>query len=139
MSLESLISLRPMNPDDQRFVASSWFESYWKGAALKSGMPFSAYKAGQDMRIRNLLARSQTLIVYATSIPDEILGYAVLEPASGSVHWVYVKSAYRREGIATALCKGRFRWYTHASGAAGTRLARKLGLEFNPYLSEGTP
>ena len=136
MSLGSIISVRAMVPDDERFVAASWFESYWKLHASKSRLPFLDYRAGQDARIRRLMARSVVKVVYATKIPDEIIAYGVFEPDKSTVHWVYVKSAYRHEGIATALLKNKYKWYTHASGNAGNKLAEKLGLVFNPYLLE---
>jgi GNAT superfamily N-acetyltransferase len=125
-----------MVPDDARFVAASWFESYWKLHASKSRLAFMDYKEGQDARIRTLMARSVVRVVYATAIPDEIVAYGVFEPDKSTAHWVYVKSAYRHEGIATALLKNRYKWYTHASGKAGDKLAEKLGLVFNPYLLE---
>lgn len=134
--LKELISLRVMNEDDRRFVASSWFESYWKNHGRHLGVTFDIYKPNMDERINRLLDRSHTLVVYASHIPDEILGYVVFDHEREAIHWCYVKSAYRKEGIATALCKGRASWYTHATGDAGTRLARKLGFEFHPYLSE---
>jgi hypothetical protein len=135
-SLRELISLRLMTDDDRRFVASSWFESFWKNSERHRGIAFSVYRPHMDTRINRLLDAGETLIVHAAHIPDEILGYVVFDVDREAIHWCYVKSAYRGEGIATALCKGRGKWYTHAAGDAGTRLARTLGFEFNPYLSE---
>lgn len=134
--MSSILSTRNMMFDDERFVASSWFESYWKLHASKSKLAFLDYKAGQDARIRKLMTRGVVKVVYATKIPDEIIAYGVFEPDINAAHWVYVKSAYRHEGIATALLKNKYKWYTHASGKAGDKLAEKLGLVFNPYLLE---
>lgn len=120
---------RPATTDDLRFVAASWFESYWKATCLASGMDYSTFKAGQGNRIRRLLDGSAVTVAYFEAAPDEILGYVV---AQGDIcHYCYVKKDFRRQLIAARLLAGlhSFTHHTHA----GAMVASSLGMKFNPY------
>jgi GNAT superfamily N-acetyltransferase len=129
------VGVRLATADDMRFVAASWFESYWKAVASQEGMDYlTAYRPGQDALIRRLVGRSETIVAHAVDIPDEILGYAVLE--DDVLHYVYVKSVYRRRGIATGLVRARAKRYSQRT-RLGEKLVKPLALEFNPYATHG--
>lgn len=126
-----IIGVRLALPDDMRFVSASWFESYWKATMVQEMPEYASYKAGQDALIRRLVERSQVTVAFAKEVPDEILGYAVME---GEVlHYAYVKSVYRRHGICKGLIRSRAARYTHKT-RLGEKVAETLELEFNPYL-----
>ena len=139
--------VRPAEPDDLRFVCASWFESFWKGAMQHTGMQYADYKRGQDALIRCLLERSRVSILGHVITPGEIVGYAVIEPTPGAheradqtVHYCYVKSSFRRFGAAKGLLRGKCTRYSHMT-KAGNRVARSLGLVYDPYTlsTEGAP
>ena len=131
--MEGLAGIRFANEDDLRFVSSAWFESYWKLTASKLPISFETYKFGQDARIRKLISRSVVKVAYALKEPDEILGFSVVEGLdSTAVHYAYVKSAYRRQHVGTALCRDS-KWYTHITGNAGQRFCEALKLQYDPY------
>jgi GNAT superfamily N-acetyltransferase len=123
-----------MNADDERFVASSWFESFWKLHAYRAGVPFAHYRPGMDARIRRLMHNVPVTVAYATVAPTEIVGWACIE--GECLHYVYVKSAYRRQGVARALVSRTAREYSHPSSRAGQKFVEALGLTFNPYRLE---
>jgi GNAT superfamily N-acetyltransferase len=122
-----------MSPDDERFVRASWFESYWMDYQRERGIAFADYKAGQNRRIETLLERSEVLVAFAPAAPDEILGYAVIE--GEALHYTYVKSIYRRRGIATGLIRSRAKTYSVKTPGMKKLLA-KVPLQFNPYTIE---
>ena len=128
---DALISVRLMAPEDRAFVAASWFESYWKGT-MNQVVDYTTYKEGQAAVIDKALNSGLTHVVYAQQYPDEILGYAVFTGVGRDVlQYVYVKSVYRRQGIATGLAR-RARAYTHKT-RAGQPLVKSLKLRFDPY------
>ena len=129
-----MIDLRAMNADDERFVASSWFESFWKLHAYKAGIEFKHYQPGMDARIRRLMKTVPVTIAYATVAPTEIVGWACVE--GECLHYVYVKSVYRRQGVARAIASGNLREYSHPTSRAGQKFVEALGLAFNPYRLE---
>ena len=127
------LGLRQATPDDLRFVKSSWYESYRKGGCAPA-VRYEEYKAGQGKLIDLLTDRDAVTVAYATAVPDEICGWVCA--GWDCFHYVYVKQAYRRMGIASELC----RLYLANSNLAshetrtGRRFAAKLGIRFNPYL-----
>lgn len=124
------VDVRVATPDDMRFVCASWFESYWKNYARDAGVEYSRYRPGQDGLIKDILKTATVNVVYYTPVPDEILGYCVVE--GDCLHYVYVKSVYRRQGIAKGLLAGRVARYSHKT--RGVRwVAASLGLVFDPY------
>lgn len=125
---ESIV-VRPALDEDMNFVAASWFESFWKGAVRDTGMPFETYKAGQDALIRKLTSSCKVIVVAAAVAPDEIVGYVVRD--GDLLHYLYVKSAYRRLGIGSELASGCKR-FTHLT-RAGNRVARSVGMSYDPY------
>jgi GNAT superfamily N-acetyltransferase len=129
----SPLSLRLMTTDDRRFVHSSWFMSFAK-ASSNLHMKREMFDMSMDNRIERLLARSRTLVAYSTDVPDEILGYVVLE--GRTLHMCYVKPMYRGMGIGSGLVKGQADWYTHHFGRAGERFAEKMNLDYNPFQLE---
>lgn len=136
----SLITIRPMQPGDRRFIESSFFESYLKTLRL-STLPFEVFKHGMNVRIERLLNESTTLVAVATAHPDEILGYCICKPSKdgneGAIHYLYVKAPFRRQGIGTSLLAlGPFKCYTHLPTPDGAKFFRALGVEFNPALGE---
>lgn len=134
MEVTSPIQLRPMTPDDERFVASSWFESFWKTHCYKDGLHFKYYQPGMDARIKTLIKRAGVTVAYATVAPTEILGWICIE--GDCLHYVYVKAVYRRQGIARALAGEGLTVYSHPSSRAGAKFLKALGLEYNPFRLE---
>lgn len=123
---------RRATQEDMRFVHSSWHTSHWKTWAHKH-ISRAEYNAGQDRRIDLAIARSEVLVAYLPEVPDEVLGWACIEPFREVLHYVYVKGTYRRMGIATGLVSGAARWYTHYADAPARAFAQKLNVVFNPY------
>lgn len=124
------IDVREATPEDMRFVHSSWHTSYWKLYARKS-ISGSVYKKEMDRLIDALVARSQVLVAFHETVPEEILGYSVIE--GDACHAVYVKSPYRGVGIARGLVQGKAKWYTSETDIGGRQFAAAVGLEFNPF------
>jgi len=129
----SEVKVRKVKKADLPFILSSWFESYWKAHASKRGLAYETYKSYQDDLIKRLLHRSLVLVACPVFDDTEILGYSVTE--GSTLHYVYVKSVYRRMGIATGLASMPLTVYTHGAEKPGRRFAESLGLLFNPYLA----
>jgi GNAT superfamily N-acetyltransferase len=125
-----MLNLRPPTSDERRLMASSWFESYRRGGHAPQ-VRFETYKVGQGRLIDALLSTREMLVAFNPIEPDEVCGWACFDKQC--VHYVYVKQAYRRRGIATALLEGHiFKYHTHET-RVGRKLAAKLGTQFNPY------
>jgi hypothetical protein len=134
------LNVRQFEPEDRKFVFSSWFESYRKGGCAPE-VAFPTYLDGQGHLIERLIgdrAHTTILVITPTTIPDEICGWACADVSREIVHYTYVKQAYRRLGMARQLVTSLFgsrkpAWFTHET-RVGRTLAGKLGVKFNPYL-----
>lgn len=126
--LPASLKFRQANAEDLKIVRHSWFESYRRGGKAPS-VRFDCYDQGQNYIIKQCLAKSSVLIAYPVEVPDEVCGYSVRQ--NDLLHYVYVKHAYRRLGIATQLAEGS-KVYTHET-IPGVKLANKLHLQYNPY------
>jgi GNAT superfamily N-acetyltransferase len=127
-----VIEVRPANKSDMRFVHSSWFTDHWARAAPKH-VPRALYAAEMDPRIDTLLTRGTTLVAFFPQVPDEVLGWVTFE--NNVVHYLYVKGAYRRQGIGKGLVPAGAAYYTFATDAPGRAFAKHANLDFNPFRS----
>lgn len=124
------IHVRPALESDRPFLHSSWFQSYWKNHAIDK-IPRAIYNKHQDNLIDKLLNRSHVSVAFIPEVPDEILGWSCVEEST--LHWAYVKSLYRKNGIAKMVIPIGLQYYSHYTNAPGRKFLEKLGMQFNPY------
>lgn len=130
------LTLRLATPSDLRFVKHSWFQSYRKGGRAPD-VAFPVLQAGLGALIDRLVSEASVFVAAATEVPDEICGWSCRR--TGTLHYVYVKQAYRHLGIGRQLCAeiaqiaGPVVWHTFET-RAGTQFAQKIGTKFNPFL-----
>ena len=99
--------LRELREDDRPFVAKSWLESF-AGSHDAGPIPMHLYRPVYRAAIAWLIGRSDSKTIVACSAENDslILGWSCGGNTSrhGKVlHYVFVKSWYRRRGIATSL------------------------------------
>lgn len=104
------VTLRPMLPDDARFIASTWVKSYASSdlarLCTRGGewpRASRAYREGQNRLVDRLLARAACTV--AEDSEGLVAAYLVHE--GDVVHYVYVRDMYRREGLAKQLLGAR--------------------------------
>lgn len=139
--LQPMVSLRPMVASDAAFVFDSWLDSYRDNNQEAKAVPWPVYRSMQRTLIDRLRHRSgsEVLVACASDAEWQILGWACSErtTAGGVLHYLYVKAPYRGFDITSLLAeplRGRCRWYSHRTPKL-ERVARSLGLTFNPYLA----
>jgi L-amino acid N-acyltransferase YncA len=125
----------PIQPDELNLVFNSWCKSYRDANADTRDTPTNLYYRGQRDVIDSILLRFPVILVARAD--GVALGWICGESlASGPVvHYCYVKSTYRRQGIALSLLSnllsllpdGAAR-YTHCADRWDERV-RELGLE----------
>ncbi len=127
--------IRPYHKDDSAFMYSTWLNSYhydsWARTTSKTVF-FTQYKQVID----NILTRSMFTVAALKDDPEVILGYLISEP--GIVHYLFVKEAFRKFGIATSLVKAvlqedRF-IITHKTQRAKLAIKNKEHITYNPFL-----
>lgn len=125
------IAIRQAHSGDLAFIYSSWLRSF-KGSRDKHVSP-EVYFEGQHELIGNLLDSANTTALVATPAYDAgiILGWCV--KTNDTLHYVYVKEAFRRMGIAKLLV-GSFTQHSHLTPYGAKALADYTST-YNPYLA----
>ena len=121
-------------------IYNSWIRSFRCAASVRD-VPHTPYLKGQHKLISQLLENSTCRVLLAVDVEDEghILGWMCFEEYEGVgvIHYVYVKSTFRRFGIGTRLVgevEGEV-YYTHKN-SRGDKLMSKCNASYNPYLAQ---
>lgn len=109
MSQRPPIGLRYATAADEPFIIDSWMRCNKSHSPLVQHVDSRAYETHHRPLVRQLVERSQTFVAYATAVPDELVGFICGDRSADTglvVHFVYVKRAYRRVGVARELLRG---------------------------------
>lgn len=139
------IQIRVWNPTtDTDFIYSTWIKSF-RLSALGRGVPSPLYEMGQRSRINRILNHPLTEVWIACDpqAQELIYGYLVIG-GENIIHYLYVKNAYRKQGIGSELLSSWFdrdAQFTHKGKdiwiEALMRNKREFrGFIYNPYLLE---
>jgi GNAT superfamily N-acetyltransferase len=130
---EAELSYRGATPEDLPFIQSSWGSSYYAGThAVKILTPDEFHFCHRPLRER-FFEQPNTQIIVCTPDDDRwlILGWIATEliPSASIIHYVYVKSAFKGQGIARELIKRTVKSspviYTHLTERAAKIISRK--------------
>lgn len=112
---------------------ATFLRGLYYGDTWFSSIPKDVFMDNYKLVIQSLLAKSQVKVACLNEDPDVILGYSVLSPDFQGVHWVFVKAAWRRQGVARSLVPSHPTHVTHLT-KLGSQLLNKLnGAIFNPF------
>lgn len=136
------IVCRPATEADLPFFFSSTLQSHYYSSSTNRHILPSVYYPQHKTVLEQLLRRPQIMLVIAAlaDSPEVIVGYALAE-GSGTLHYVYVKKAFRRFGMAKSLMEALrvdfndldvTHWTADASEIWRTK--RWPNVRFNPYL-----
>lgn len=126
--------IREANEQDKNFIYSTWLKGLYFGNDFYKEIVKDVYFQQYSRVIEAILARPGThvAVICLQEDPATILGYAVYTlPAA--LHWVFIKAAWRRQGLAKKLVPEGIKSVTHIT-KPGLAIARQKGLDFNPFL-----
>lgn len=138
------VAIRNALPTDAAFVFSTWQKSYRNGSGFIRRVSGKIYYDAQREVIEALMRRPSTTVAIACNRAeaDQIYGWICAEKHNNAVvvHYVYVKSMFRGQGIGKALLKAFDvgpsvdMYYTHHTHHADAHVVRP-NVFFNPYLA----
>lgn len=138
-SKESFVT-RPYAYGDRNFIFASWLKGMYYGSPYHSEIPKNIFMENMHRILEAFLAKPGVNIRVAClkSEPDVILGYSVFHIVAETVtvlDWVFVKSNFRKIGIAKALVPSDIRAYTHLTKLASSITKIKYQhLVYNPFI-----
>lgn len=134
--------IRRAEPADIPFIYSSWLKSYRTGSGLGLASGKHAYFITYNLVIDHILEKPDAIVWVAAKEdePNVIWGYLVAEPTV--LHYVFVKGAFRRFGVAKSLYEIAFQerpFVTHMTALGREVLRMHPGFKFNPTLLFKSP
>lgn len=127
------VSLRHDDTGDYEFILNSWLQSYRDGATgsqLARRMSADRYFSDEGFKggIIRALTSGTVTVACDTDDPETIYGWACHD--GDVLHYVYVRSAWRRKGLGRTLAE------TPKWASCWTEAFTRLGVpaRFNPYL-----
>jgi hypothetical protein len=132
----STFKTREATESDFPFIYSTWLKGLRFGNDVYGLIEQHSYFKNYHRVIEVILNRPDTFINVAclADDPTTILGYAVLGP--GMIHYVHVKQAFRRFGIAKELCPKDPKRVTHVTKVGWSILREKFpNCIFDPFLN----
>lgn len=131
--LKELVVIRPGTKEDEAFIFSTWLRGQRFGNDWYELIESNAYYTNVHNNISAILSNPDTVVSIACpeSDPDVILGYSV---SNGStLHWIHVKGAWRKLGLAKKLVPVKIKTVTHLTKVGRSIMAKKEGIVFNPF------
>lgn len=138
------VIIRDMIPSDRNFIFKSVLQHYRYASPHNKQIPDVIYfdnhhyLIGKVMRYANNVVRVAAL----QDDPEIVFGFLWGNFDPETIHYVYVKKAFRRMGIARLLYESTFDknidlYYTHFTKEAAFLCHKYEQLIFNPYLLNG--
>lgn len=134
MKMTNEWQIRDGNKDDIPFIYRTWLKSYRYDSELgecRNSVFYPEYTRVLDY----ILTDPKVKIDVACKRDDNtiLFGYAISEPEI--LHYVFVKQAFGRLGIARSLIEniGKLKYATHRTFSTQKAL-KKLDIDYNPFL-----
>lgn len=136
--VDKIYYIRDIEPGDIPFILATFLRGVYYGHQHLKLIPKEIFMANYKVVAQKLLyaPSTYTKVACLKEDPTIILGYVITNGNMDQVHWIYVKSAWRRQGIGKTLLPPRAANATHLS-SVGAYLLDKYNITFNPFLLEG--
>jgi GNAT superfamily N-acetyltransferase len=123
-----MIKLRPGTEEDHAFILSSWLKAYFDCGNHYYRPPKKIFFEKHADKVKEHLA-GHVIVATTEEDPSQIIGYAV--HSSGVLHFVYVKSLFRKMGVARELIR-KASCKQYSQHTTGSKFINKH-MEYNPY------
>lgn len=132
------IKTRGPRPTDIPFIYSTWLDSYRHDSDIGRNLRSSIFYENYQLIIDSLLDKSDILLAVSKDDEDVIFGYMVASKTNNTIHYVFVKHAFRGLGIAKMLFKEQFNnticiTITHKTKYISPLLENKSYFIYNPF------
>lgn len=130
-----LYDVREGTKDDVNFVLATFLRGLYYGDSWFSFIPKDVFMDNYKNVAAAILKNPDNIVRVAClkDDPSVILGYSLMTADYQTVHWVFVKKAWRDRGIATALTPRHPVYVSHLTGLGKKLLPKLNGAVFNPF------
>ena len=135
MQKSDLVGVRAGLEGDNNFIFASWLRGLFYGGSHFSMMPKDIFMTNYHKVIEYILKNPKTTIKVAClkDDPEVILGYAILGNNETTLHYVFVKNAWRKIGLAKLLIPDTVKSVSHLTKTGIDMLKKHKEIVYNPF------
>lgn len=135
MTFQGLYDIRPGTQSDTNFILATFLRGLYYGDSWFSLIPKDIFMANYKHIAKALLESPNTVVLVAClkDDPDVTLGYSLMSKDGTTLHWSYVKSAWRKKGIGRSLMPLQYKYVSHLSKLGKSLLEKINNPQFNPF------
>lgn len=126
--------IRDYKPEDKAFIMATWLRGIYYGDSWFSQVPKQIFMDNYKKFLEVLIDKGTVKIACLIEDKDVILGYSVLSKDFSVIHWVFVKSAFRNQGIGRSLVPQYPSSVSHLTKLGKELLVKFVDCVFNPFL-----
>ena len=132
--LQKLVAVREYNPEvDKAFIMATFLRGLYYGDSWFSLMPKNNFMNAYKQVVSALIDRSGVYIACLKDDPNVILGYSIVSKDGSTLHWVFVKSIWRKNGVGKALLPKNLKCVTHLTALGKQLLPKFENCIFDPF------
>lgn len=128
-----LYDIRDIKTGDENFVLATFLRGLYYGDSWFSTIPKDIFMENYKQVATALLSKAVIKIACLKEDPDVIIGYSILSPDYQTIHFVFVKHAWRNKGIARSLLPQYPTAITHLTKLGKELMSKFPTAQFNPF------
>jgi hypothetical protein len=129
----SFFKVRAYKPEDKSFIMATFLRGLYYGDSWFSLMPKDVFMKNYTQVIEAMLLKNAVMVACLPDDEDVILGYSIISFDFTTIHWVFVKSAFRKQGITKSLLPQYPTQVTHLTDLGRQLLPKFKECIFNPF------
>ena len=133
MSNADVYEVRDYKPEDKAFIMSTFLRGLYYGDSWFSSMPKDLFMNHYKVIADAILNKHTVKVACLKEDPDIILGYSILSKDFSTIHWVFVKSSFRKLGVSKALLPKFPNFVTHLTPLGKSLMIKFPNCVFNPF------
>lgn len=134
-NLDYLFEVRDYLPSDKAFIKATFLRGLYYGDSWFSFIPKDIFMHNYSIVLDSIIDSPNNVIAVAClkEDPSVILGYSVMSSDYSVIHWVFVKKAWRKQGIGRTLVPKYPTYVSHLSQLGKELLPKFENTKFNPF------
>lgn len=132
-NFNGMYDIRDMVDSDKNLILATFLRGLYYGESWFSMIPKQIFMDNYKHVAEALINKSTIKVASLKDDPNIILGYSILSNDYQTIHWCYVKSAWRKRGIAKSLLPQYPVYVTHLSQLGKILLPKFKDCQFNPF------
>lgn len=138
-TFKGLYDIRDVTAEDTNFILATFLRGVYYGykeadtffSLIPKDIFMDNYKKVAEALVRG--NRTTIKVACLREDPSVILGYSILSNDFQTIHWVYVKNAWRNRGIARTLTPLHPTAVTHLTKTGKSLLTKFQNVVFDPF------